>query len=921
MKSFKKIISEVAQPKAADEIDFKAKHEIEMYDYPVDVENQFRSKKPKAPKRRADYEKGDDMEVYEGLDPVGKEDDDIDNDGDVDSSDKYLHNRRRAVKKAIQKIKENAGAAYAIGMAAAKKHANDEPPLEKSTIKKAHKIAKSILKKEEVEQIEESVSFKKSDSGDHVIHHKGQPVGRIVKTSSYGSTGYSVRIGGDRPHLATSKHEVSDESSLKAAKDSAKWHLTSSESPVKKESVELDEISKKTLASYVKKASADQYFKGQDAQYHDNKAKKAEGPFAKETKKKHYALAARANDKASNRDTGIGRAVDRLTREEVELDEARKSDSYQFTHKPGDAESEKKLADLKKSVKGTGKRVVLQGRLGKDNPNAHKYSKSAPRAQYKDGKRVNSDVSGKSGGHSHQRIQKADAAHHDVYVYDRNESVELDESNQMAAIGRKLQQLAPKEKNDTIANAMANLGDHLESYGTTFGARNMKELEKKTGLTATVIKMLIKKAGGTVNENLEITEISKAMLGRYIKKAKTDVAGQAYQLGAKDPLKPKASWSKALGREKHIDKAVDRLTKESFDLDEEIEEYKLKDIHKSLKGYSGMSTADLLRHHKGQRRISGNYTAADAGGKSGLISSLLRDKHGNKSVDYYYSLKKKERDKLEESFELDEISKDLARNYYRKASKDIGDQARSANDLRGGSSDLKGRLDRNYNRDGSRTKPEDREKDKNTISRYDASRKTAERKIGNRAKGISRASARMESVEQLDELSPNKLHAYIKKATPDVVSRAVSAVAPNQSAETKKHASKLGKRMQGITSASGRLADKANAGMYEVTRSAVKRPVQYTDAKGVTRTRLTTTRPVHHDQHGQEKITESKSSFKAGSVKLNDGSTAMLKSSDAELLNSLFKDLNSSNRSKMMAVAMKDKSGFEEILGFAREAL
>ena len=114
--------------------------------------------------------------------------------------------------------------------------------------------------------------------------------------------------------------------------------------------------------------------------------------------------------------------------ESVDLDEARKSSAYQFTHKPGDPESEKKLADLKASVKGTGKRVVLQGRLGKNNPNAHKYSKDAPRAKYVNGKRVNSDVSGKSGAHSHQRIQKADAAHHDVYVYDRNESVELDEA-------------------------------------------------------------------------------------------------------------------------------------------------------------------------------------------------------------------------------------------------------------------------------------------------------------------------------------------------------------------------------------------------------------------------------------------------------------------------------------------------------------
>ena len=33
----------------------------------------------------------------EGLDPVGKEDGDIDNDGDKDSSDKYLMKRRKAI--------------------------------------------------------------------------------------------------------------------------------------------------------------------------------------------------------------------------------------------------------------------------------------------------------------------------------------------------------------------------------------------------------------------------------------------------------------------------------------------------------------------------------------------------------------------------------------------------------------------------------------------------------------------------------------------------------------------------------------------------------------------------------------------------------------------------------------------------------
>ena len=42
---------------------------------------------------------------HEKLDPVGQEDDDIDNDGDVDKTDKYLKNRRKAVSKAINKQK------------------------------------------------------------------------------------------------------------------------------------------------------------------------------------------------------------------------------------------------------------------------------------------------------------------------------------------------------------------------------------------------------------------------------------------------------------------------------------------------------------------------------------------------------------------------------------------------------------------------------------------------------------------------------------------------------------------------------------------------------------------------------------------------------------------------------------------------
>ena len=44
-------------------------------------------------------------DIEEALDPVGKEDDDVDNDGDEDESDAYLKKRRAAISKAIKKQK------------------------------------------------------------------------------------------------------------------------------------------------------------------------------------------------------------------------------------------------------------------------------------------------------------------------------------------------------------------------------------------------------------------------------------------------------------------------------------------------------------------------------------------------------------------------------------------------------------------------------------------------------------------------------------------------------------------------------------------------------------------------------------------------------------------------------------------------
>ena len=60
-----------------------------------------KSKKEDCPKCEGECECEE--PVKEGLDPVGKEDADINNDGKKDSSDKYLLNRRKAIGKAMKK--------------------------------------------------------------------------------------------------------------------------------------------------------------------------------------------------------------------------------------------------------------------------------------------------------------------------------------------------------------------------------------------------------------------------------------------------------------------------------------------------------------------------------------------------------------------------------------------------------------------------------------------------------------------------------------------------------------------------------------------------------------------------------------------------------------------------------------------------
>jgi hypothetical protein len=106
MKTFKTMVAEVAQPNSGDELNFKEKHVIDQILDPNAEEEQFTADKIKKFKNRADYEKGDDMAVYEGIaltrDLPGQENGDVDNDGDSDMADAQLRFRRHAeIKKKI----------------------------------------------------------------------------------------------------------------------------------------------------------------------------------------------------------------------------------------------------------------------------------------------------------------------------------------------------------------------------------------------------------------------------------------------------------------------------------------------------------------------------------------------------------------------------------------------------------------------------------------------------------------------------------------------------------------------------------------------------------------------------------------------------------------------------------------------------
>ena len=201
---------------------------------------------------------GEDTFVFEGksykaktkkedkLDPVGKEDDDVDNDGDVDSSDKYLKKRRAAIKKSMDEEKideisrDKQDASYTDRYATGGKDTAAMQKRRKAAIQKAadrfKKTGSYTGKKESVEEAEKKGLW-------YNIHKKRKEGRPMRKPGSKGApTAQDFKDA-----QKTSKKESVEESTAQHSKDAAtsdtfQKQMGGGRSPREKEFVDMHNL-------------------------------------------------------------------------------------------------------------------------------------------------------------------------------------------------------------------------------------------------------------------------------------------------------------------------------------------------------------------------------------------------------------------------------------------------------------------------------------------------------------------------------------------------------------------------------------------------------------------------------------------------------------------------------------------------------
>jgi len=267
--------------------------------------------------------------------------------------------------------------------------------------------------------------------------------------------------------------------------------------------------------------------------------------------------------------------------------------------------------------------------------------------------------------------------------------------------------------------------------------------------------------------------------------------------------------------------------------------------------------------------------------------------------------------KNEEVEQIDEISKALASRYLKKvpaSAADAGDKiGRSSANQAGASADVR----KGYEKD--------RKKGIKTFLNRHRGTELAVAKLTGKAKQNATEStaddrARFDAADDKD-----KKKVTLPKAPWDKKDEELSA-------KQKKIDHNKNGKIDGHDLAMLRKKKNEEVELDETTSSALKRPVTQTGPDGKTRTVMKKARNDRTDDRGQDKLEsvemiDEAMKMKRGPMRLKDGSQIMVSKEDADLLNRMFKDLSANNQRQMQKVMMMDKAGYEEIRGFAKEAL
>ena len=349
-------------------------------------------------------------------------------------------------------------------------------------------------------------------------------------------------------------------------------------------------------------------------------------------------------------------------------------------------------------------------------------------------------------------------------------------------------------KHTAASNFKSGRGD-ADAFAYSRDEKTMrKEKNRKAGVATAIGKL-------TKEEVEELDEISKATLGSYVKKASVDAAVHTDKFGRGGAG---VTYSNTAGvadkRLKGVSKAVDKLTKEEFTLEdysvEELEDFMMSEDFEQLDELSKATLSSYVN------KASAN--ASQNAFNSGGAYAQLRSNQGNKDMTKTIKRLKnvgKAVVKLtkEEVEELDEISKATLGSYVKKAGSD-----RSGAGFRAGMAAGQGK-DSPYN--------------------YDANIKIASK----REKGINKAVDKLtkeeftledysleeledfmvsEDFEQLDELSKATLGSYVKKASGKLASHGTNLMGSVGNFNIKNaeyHGTKIDKRQKGISKAVDKL--------------------------------------------------------------------------------------------------------------------